>query len=179
MTNLGRMYLTGRAPLPEATKTAIWKHLSATHKIPEAAYILAEECSKGDGVPRNNLETAVWYRLAANQGHVAAAYRLGAMYDAGKIIPSDPAEAARWYLIAAKRGHAEAQYSIGLKYGIGRGVAKNLVQAYAWLDIAARQGEQKAVGMRDIIAKEMTRPQFYEAQRLKREWLQIKGIIAK
>ncbi len=72
-----------------------------------------------------------------------------------------------------------AQFRIGLMYGAGRGVAQDLVQAYAWLDIAARQGLQEAAVQRDLIARQTTRHQFYAAQRLKKDWLQSNGIIAR
>jgi hypothetical protein len=64
-------------------------------------------------------------------------------------------------------------------YAVGRGVPKDPVKAYAWLDIAARQGIKEAALKRDLLAGEMNRSSFYDAQRLKKEWLQIRGIIAR
>jgi hypothetical protein len=39
-----------------------------------------------------------------------------------------------------------------------------------WLNLAAAQGLETGGGLRDLIAKELTRAPIAEAQRLSREW---------
>ena len=59
---------------------------------------------------------------------------------------------------------------MGNRYNNGNGVAKDDVIAYMWYNLAAASGHEKAKRNRDILAKEMTRDQIAEAQRLSREW---------
>ncbi len=56
-------------------------------------------------------------------------------------------------------------------YANGEGVAQDYVQAHLWLSLAATQGDTDAQkNSRDFVAKNMTREQIAEAQRLAREW---------
>ena len=64
-----------------------------------------------------------------------------------------------------------AQYKMGFAYARGKGVPKDDATAYMWCNIAAAQGNSGAEIDRDNIAKEMTKEQIAEAQKLSREWL--------
>jgi len=72
------------------------------------------------------------------------------------------------------REHATAQYNLGFMYGNGLGVPKNYVYAYMWDNIAASQGDKDAAKARDLLAKEMTRPQIAKAQKLASECVKRK-----
>jgi TPR repeat protein len=86
-------------------------------------------------------------------------------------VPQDSAEAARWYRKAADQGEAVGQFNLGGMYAEGQGVPQEYVTAHMWLNLAAaKDGEDDAAKARDTIAKEMTREQLAEAQRLAREW---------
>ena len=82
--------------------------------------------------------------------------------------------ALREWKLAAEQGHATAQYNLGFMYGNGLGVPKNYVYAYMWDNIAASQGDKDAAKARDLLAKEMTRPQIAEAQKLASECVKRK-----
>ena len=41
-----------------------------------------------------------------------------------------------------------------------------------WLNLAAAQGHEKAIKLRDVVARLMTPDQIAEAQRLAKEWLE-------
>jgi len=111
------------------------------------------------------------YRLAAEQGNADGQYSLGRAYSLGQGVPQEDAEAVRWYRLAAEQGHATAQYNMGGLYANGQGVPQDYVQAHMWFNLAAAQGTEETRTVRDEIAKEMTRQQIAEAQRLAREWL--------
>jgi len=54
-------------------------------------------------------------------------------------------------------------------YEEGKGVPQDFVYAHMWWNLAASQGIKEAVETRDRLAKEMTRPQIAEAQKLASE----------
>jgi TPR repeat protein len=78
--------------------------------------------------------------------------------------------AARLFLPLAEQGDAAAQYNLGVMYGKGQGVPRDDVLAYMWFNLAAAQGDPNGKGLRDLVAKSMTREQIAEAQKLAREW---------
>jgi uncharacterized protein len=179
--SLSRIYFSGLGTPPTAAETARWRSLSSAHKSDEAAYLLGVELANGTGMAPDLVEAAIWWRAAATQGHTAAAGYLGSLFLRGVGGgPPNPAEAAKCYGSAALRGDAQSQYGLGLAYAEKQnGWDGDLVQAWVWLDLAAYQGQQDAADKRDALIKDMTRPEFYAAQRLKREMMQMKGIVAR
>ena len=85
-------------------------------------------------------------------------------------MEKDNTEAVKWYRKAADQGHASAQNSLGIMYAKGWGVIQNDVEAYKWWNLAAAQGVGSAKKSKAIVAKNMTREQIAEAQRLSAEW---------
>jgi TPR repeat protein len=77
--------------------------------------------------------------------------------------------AARLFHPLAEQGDAAAQYNLGVMYGKGQGVPRDDVLAYMWFNLAAAQGDPNGKGLRDLVAKSMTREQIAEAQRMARE----------
>lgn len=117
--------------------------------------------------------TSAWVasmRPAAEKGYPEAQFQLGLTYHLGQGVAKDDREAVRWFGLAAEQGLAEAQFLLGVSYYRGEGVAKDRLRAYLWLNISAAQGLEKASKGRESIAKEMTRAEIAEAQRLSREW---------
>jgi TPR repeat protein len=78
--------------------------------------------------------------------------------------------AMRLFRPLAEQGYAQAQHNLGSMYDNGQGVPQDYVLAHMWFNLAAAQGREIAKGLRDIAAKNMTREQLAEAQRLAREW---------
>ncbi len=140
----------------------------------KAQYNLALMYYKGKGVPQDDQEAAKWYRKAAEQGNAKAQYNLALMYYKGKGVPQDDQEAAKWYRKAAEQGNAKAQNNLGFMYHEGKGVPQNYVQAHMWYNLVAANltGEvrESAIKSRDLVAKQMTREQIAEAQRLALEF---------
>jgi TPR repeat protein len=126
--------------------------------------------SSGEGVPQDSTKVAQWYRRAAEQGNVNAQFNLGLMYRRGDGVPQDFTKAAQWYRRAAEQGDVIAQFNLGTMYYEGEGVTRNLVMAYVVNNLAAAQGHKNARNNRDIIAKNLSREQIAEGQRMASEW---------
>lgn len=131
----------------------------------------------GRGVPKDLAQAARWFRLAAEQGDTQAQFNLGNMHSEGQGVPQDYGEAVKWYRRAADQGDPQAQYNLGLWYATGEGGAYDTVGAHMWFNLAATRfpasdarNRETAIKNRDLVAKQMTREQIDEAQRLAREW---------
>ncbi len=74
----------------------------------------------------------------------------------------------------AKAGRADALYNLGLAYSTGQGVAQDIVAAHKWFNLAAMRGVDAAKGWRNQMAAEMNSSQIAQAQKLAREWLNLK-----
>ena len=76
------------------------------------------------------------------------------------------------YRAAAVQGHGLGQRNLAYAYQTGSGVEVDLIKAYAWFNLASANEEagQKAGVARDELAKQMSKAQITEAQRLSREW---------
>lgn len=135
-----------------------------------AQYNLGFMYSNGEGVTKNDAKAARWYRLAAEQGNVPAQYNLGMMYYSGVGVLQNYIEAARWLRMSAEQGVAAAQGMLGWMYYDGKGVPQNYVIAYMWSNLAAAQDGQG--GLRDAVAKSMTREDLARAQQMSQECLE-------
>jgi TPR repeat protein len=131
----------------------------------------------GRGVPKDEVQAERWFRLAAEDGDAQAQFHLGNMYSEGLGVPQNYAEAVKWYRLAAAQGEPQAQYNLGLWYATGEGGALDIVRAHMWFNLAAARfpasdtrNRDLAVKNRDIVAKNMSREQIAEAQKLAREW---------
>jgi TPR repeat protein len=96
------------------------------------------------------------------------------MYREGAGVQQELREAARWYRAAAERGEARAQNNLGNMYVKGQGVPQDYVMAHKWFNLSGANGNENGLKNRDKIAKEMTGPQLAEAQRLARNWHELK-----
>ena len=115
----------------------------------------------GQEVAKDLTESHRLFRLAAEQGDVIAQVNLGFSYRHGEGVSQDYAESVKWYRAAAEQGYTNAQLELGFSYREGRGVPQDDVQAQKWFNLGFHSGE---------LAKEMTREQVAEAQRLATEW---------
>ncbi len=65
----------------------------------------------------------------------------------------------------------EDLFEMGMMYSAGRDVEPDLVQAHKWFNLAALRGSQDGRLYRSEIAKEMSKDEIAEAQRIARIWL--------
>jgi len=72
---------------------------------------------------------------------------------------------------AAQGGQHDALFELGLSYCTGRDGTIDLVEAHKWFNIAAMRGNDEAKRYRLELARDMTRAEITQAQRLAREWL--------
>ena len=115
-------------------------------------------------------------RERGEHGDVDAQFVLGFMYQEGTAngVPQDYAEAAKWYRLAAKQGYYAAMHELGLMYFEGKGVPQDYVMAYMWLNLAAARAPSSDTApavARDNVARNMTRAQIAEGQKLARDWV--------
>ena len=146
-----------------------WRPL-AEQGDPTAQHHLAWLYLIGRGVPQDDEEAVRWFRKAAEQGDSDAQTNLGSLYLLGDRVPQDYPEALKWFRAAAAHGHPVAQTKLGIMYEDGHGVPQDRVQAHMWFSLAAAEGSELADAFRDALAKQMTRAQIAEAQKLTREW---------
>lgn len=110
----------------------------------EAQFKLGRMHSKGDGVPRDDVQAVAWFRKAAEQGYAKAQNGLGVMYAIGQGVPQNYVQAVVWFRKAAEQGEAMAQANLGVRYEAAQGVPQDYGQAAAWYRKAAEQGYAEA-----------------------------------
>lgn len=137
-----------------------------------------------------------WLTQAAERGDTHAQYSLGSAYDVGGwgLGPRDFEYARRWYLLAAAQGHPLAMEELFQMYLMGRDVEPDSIEAYKWLTLAiprlppptaesaygvgvGHQARQRALSMREKLARHMKPAQIAEAERRAREWEQAHNHI--
>jgi PAS domain S-box-containing protein len=131
--------------------------------------------SNGRGVQRNEAEAMKWYRRAADRGDADAQVKIGDMYFEGREVAQDYSEAGRWYRFAADHGNAAAQYNLGISYAKGEGVPLDNVLAHMWFNLAAvnftsRLSRDRAIALRDTIARKLSPAEIAKAHEMAREW---------
>ncbi len=152
-----------------ATALRIMREL-ANQGDTKAQYNLGVMYRMGQGVEQDYAVAARWYRKAADQGDAKAQYNLGLMSRRGEGVPQDYKEAVKLYRKAADQGNTDAQTNLGVMYANGWSVTRDYVQAHMWYNLAAAQGKKDTGELRDLLAKQMTRAQIAEAQKLARDW---------
>lgn len=73
--------------------------------------------------------------------------------------------------VAAESGQGDALFELGLMYCSGRDGRIDLVQAHKWFNLAAMRGIEEAKQYRFEIARDMTKADVAQAQKLAREWM--------
>lgn len=164
--NLALMYSAGHGVPKDAAAAVMWFTKAAEQGSTLAQLNLGRMYWTGIGVPKDAAAALTWYTKAAEQGDADAQTVLGIMYSSGKDVRKDAATAVRWFTKAAEQGKADAQSLLSVMYWNGEGVAANNVLAYVWSSLAAASGNEYAREGRDRIAKEMTREQIAEAQKI-------------
>ncbi len=96
-------------------------------------------------------------------------YNLGNMYANGEGVAQDDAAAVKWFRMAAEQGYANAQFNLGLMYAKGRGVVQDYLLSHMWGNLAAKNGNDKAIELRDAIAKIISPSDISKAQAMARE----------
>ena len=72
---------------------------------------------------------------------------------------------------AAQGGQPDALFELGLIYCSGREGAVDFVQAHKWFNLAAMRGNEEAKHYRLELARDMSKGEVAEAQKLAREWM--------
>jgi TPR repeat protein len=127
-----------------------------------AAYNLAVNYRKGDGVEPDPQEYLRLLRIAAEGGVPEACALLGDELSAA----DQDSEAFRWYLRAAISGHAPAMFVVGCWYRGGVGTPVNGVQAIRWFLSMLDRGNGDGIHQGLDLARYMTADQVREAGRL-------------
>ena len=120
----------------------------------------------GRGLDRDPVAAAAMSTRAAGLGEASAAYALGVMYEDGNGVVRNVPESVRLYHQAAQAGNADAQNNLGTLYATGAGVPMSRAQAHFWFTESAALGNGEAAANRDRIAKQLTREEFAESERL-------------
>jgi uncharacterized protein len=71
---------------------------------------------------------------------------------------------------AASYASSESLFKLGMMYATGCSRPFDLVSAHMWFNLAATSGNERAIGMRQEIAIEMSRAEIAAAQRAARAW---------
>lgn len=72
---------------------------------------------------------------------------------------------------AAQGGQPDALFELGLSYCSGRDGTIDLIQAHKWFNLAAMRGNDEAKRYRLEVARDMSKAEIIQAQKLAREWL--------
>lgn len=88
---------------------------------------------------------------------------------ASTALPTENGLTAR--ILKATDGDEHACFDLGVAYSIGaNGLDVDLIEAHKWFNIAAMGGSSEGQYCRAEIAREMSRAEITEAQRLARAW---------
>ncbi|MCL2076384.1 MAG: sel1 repeat family protein [Betaproteobacteria bacterium] len=168
--DLGSRYSLGQGVPQDYRQAFNWYRKAAEQGHDGAQNNLGSMYDRGNGVPQSLQQAIYWWRKAAAQGSPPSQYLLGTAYANGRGVPQNYRQAVSWYQKAAEQGFSPAQLNLGNMYANGEGVHKDIVLAYALLGLAAANGHNDAARSRDIIAKDMTRPQIAEGDAIASRW---------
>jgi TPR repeat protein len=124
----------GSAPAP-AVQQLLRRAAEAGH--PPAMTELGVRLTKGEGMPRDDVEAALWYRRAAEAGHLGGMHQLGYVLRRGQGVERDLPEAARWFRRAAEEGDVGSMYYYGEMLWQGQGGPPDPAGAVRWFSLAA------------------------------------------
>jgi len=184
--NLRTLYFKGKG-VPKSIEEGLrWLKKAASHEecdlvVEDARRDLGALYHRGQdiGIVPDGGEAVRWLEKTAecggNYGHWAMG-DLALMYYKGDGVPQDYAKAAKWLRAYAEIGDAGSQLDLGNMYRDGLGVPQDYVTAHMWFNLAAAHDSYRdtAGEQRDSLAAKMTSEQIAEAQRLAREWHQLK-----
>jgi hypothetical protein len=122
--------------------------------------------TKGEGVPKDQVQAVSWYRKAAEQGNASAQMSLGECYGGGKGVEKDFVQAVNWYRKASEQGYVLAQYNLGGCYANGEGVAKDQIEAYAYWNQGTVEYARKKLA---ALEKQMTAEQIAAGKKRTKE----------
>jgi hypothetical protein len=158
---LAQLYQSGAAGDKDLKKAFEWYQQAAFNpnsqvRKPWAEYELARMYDEGLGTGADPNKALALFRRAAVAGHPEAQNSLATYFYTGQIVKKDPAVARRLFLAAAQQGQMDAMVNLAAILFRGEGGAKDTLQAYTWLKIAERAGHDKAGGMANMLAKQLT-----------------------
>ncbi|MBR2081914.1 MAG: sel1 repeat family protein [Elusimicrobiaceae bacterium] len=145
MFQLAQAYRQGIPVLRDDAVAAEWfkKAWDKSDKtLSQAAFELADQYYKGEGVEQNSDTATELLAQAAQLKNPYAQYLLGEY-----AYTDDPArleDAFAWFSNAAAQGHAKAQYMTGFMLLQGQGTAKSVPLAIRFFEQAAQQNDASA-----------------------------------
>jgi TPR repeat protein len=144
LTNMGRLYETGRGVAKDYSEARRWYERAAEKGDADAMSYLGGMYHDGEGVPKDYTAARRWFEQAASLGERSAMNWLGVIYHNGEGVPQNYSEARRWYEQAAGLGESWAMFNIGVMYEFGQGVSQNKSEARNWYQKAAALGLSEA-----------------------------------
>ncbi len=175
---MGKLYIAGvedNGPLPHRADAEKWFRLAAAQGDADGQFWLGRAYQRGWFGGFDDREALYWLTKAAAQGLPIAQFSLGQMYEEGEGVPESDSLAASWYSKAADHSPAylsgvwEAEVQLAYMYRDGR--LKDKVQAYMWFAIVGSSVDPSSDEDMKQVARQMTRAQIVQAQRLARDWI--------
>lgn len=170
---IGVMYAHGRGYPPVCRQAIRWYERAAAQGHPLATFNVGFMLYHGWGADPSGCRftsdaarAAPWLKKAAEMNVPRAQYLIGHIYETGNGLPRSMDEAFLWIEKAANAGLSEAQFDLGLMYAR----AGNRKDAYTWFFLLAERGYPGARQNADVLAKNMTPGDVYEAERRALYW---------
>ena len=158
---LAQLYQSGAAGEKDLKKAFEWYQQAAFNpnsdaRKPWAEFELARMYDEGLGTKVDQKSAMALFRRAAVAGHPDAQNSLATYFYTGQGVQKDPAVARKLFLAASQQGQVDAMVNLAAILFRGEGGAKDVLQAYTWLKIAERAGHDKAGGMANMLAKQLS-----------------------
>ena len=142
---IGQAYRYGLPILREDNTAFTWfkKAWEASNEeLSQAAYELADQYAKGEGVEKDEALATNLFAKAAELKNPAAQYQMGIF--AYTENPARFEDAFAWFSNAAAQGHAQGQYMTGFMLLQGQGTNKSVPLAIRFFEQAAEQNDASA-----------------------------------
>lgn len=142
---IGQSYRYGTPIMQEDTVAFSWFKKAwenSNEELSQAAYEMADQYAKGEGVDKDEAMAAHLFAKAAELKNPAAQYQMGiAAYTEN---PARFEDAFAWFSNAAAQGYAQAQYMTGFMLLQGQGTRKSVPLAIRFFEQAAAQNDASA-----------------------------------
>lgn len=142
---IGQSYRYGSPILQDDNESFTWFKKAwddSNGELSQAAYELADQYAKGEGVEKDEAQAANLFAKAAELKNAAAQYQMGIF--AYTENPARFEDAFAWFSNAAAQGHAQGQYMTGFMLLQGQGTNKSVPLAIRFFEQAAEQNDASA-----------------------------------
>jgi hypothetical protein len=111
--------------------------LAADGGRPAAAFALAVNLIKGDGIAKSVTEGVRYVKMSADAGYSAAQHHFAVQLGTGEGVAVNVALANQYLRMSADQGHGEAQYVLGANLDVGHGIAADQQEALRYFRMSA------------------------------------------